>query len=273
MTPYEDATQLVRTMFQMAAFADYFLREPFIQPVAKGITDGLLESTGIKIEERPALEVALYGGVLAKFADNFEAANEALQDTKDDYACVNPTVVSIGASFYASGHEAAYSIAYGIVYQIAKTIRLEITRSGACSPYDMPAIKGEPACIALFFHWLSKTSRELNAIHWWPSARAELDARDKVLTEDTVAQVMAQLSWEAARVKPSADTKTDTKKKIQTLVPKNDGVTRPARKIKKEIQLGGSKTGIALDFTRGDESRAKTLLRQLRGDRYKHLLG
>jgi hypothetical protein len=45
-----------------------------------------------------------------------------------------------------------------------------------------------------------------------------------------------------------------------------------ALKIKRDRDAGGSMEQIALDFTGGDEKRAKTLLRQLRPDRYGHLL-
>jgi hypothetical protein len=70
----------------------------------------------------------------------------------------------------------------------------------------------------------------------------------------------------------TADSKTDSPEKRGAVVPQNLDVAKLARKIKKELPEGGTMIDIARDFTDGDEKRAQSLLRQLRGDRFKHLL-
>ena len=68
----------------------------------------------------------------------------------------------------------------------------------------------------------------------------------------------------------TADSKTDRTKKS---LPKSYEVIRLANKLKTELPKGRKKKDIAMDFTDGDERKANTLLRQLRGDRHGHLLG
>jgi hypothetical protein len=82
--------------------------------------------------------------------------------------------------------------------------------------------------------------------------------------EDAVAAGVANSS-DSER---AADTKTDTQKKLPAL-PESQEVNGLIRKINKEWKDGVTLTAIALDFTDGDERRAKSLLRQAR--RYKHL--
>lgn len=79
---------------------------------------------------------------------------------------------------------------------------------------------------------------------------------------------------EQKRTEPleQADKKTDSSKKIRSLLPANPDVVELARRIKKNKQSGHSKRSIANDFTDGDEAKAQSLLRQLRSDRYGHLL-
>jgi hypothetical protein len=68
---------------------------------------------------------------------------------------------------------------------------------------------------------------------------------------------------------PPADSPADNGK---IKLPENPEVYKLALKIKRELPKGGTKEDIALDFTNGDEKKAASLLRQLRPDRYGHLL-
>lgn len=68
------------------------------------------------------------------------------------------------------------------------------------------------------------------------------------------------------------DNKADNRKKIRSLLPANPDVVELARRIKKNRYSGSSKRSIALEFADGDASKAQSLLRQLRSDRYGHLL-
>ena len=54
------------------------------------------------------------------------------------------------------------------------------------------------------------------------------------------------------------------------VVPENPEVLKLAKRIKRELPKGGTMIDIARDFADGDETKANTLLRQLR--RYPHLL-
>jgi hypothetical protein len=67
-----------------------------------------------------------------------------------------------------------------------------------------------------------------------------------------------------------ADNKPDNRGKKSHCVPENPQVLRLAKKIKKERQAGVSQIDSARDFCEGDETKAESLLRQLR--RYPHLL-
>lgn len=66
-----------------------------------------------------------------------------------------------------------------------------------------------------------------------------------------------------------ADSKTDKRK---NLLPRNPDVAKLALKIKRDLPKGGSKEDIALEYADNDAKKAASLLRQLRPDRYGHLL-
>lgn len=70
----------------------------------------------------------------------------------------------------------------------------------------------------------------------------------------------------------TADSKTDKQRKRVTFVPKNLDVAKLAQKINRELPKGGTMVDIARDFTNGDEKKAQSLLRQLRGKRFRNLL-
>ena len=66
------------------------------------------------------------------------------------------------------------------------------------------------------------------------------------------------------------DNKTDNKKNKQKKIPEDLAVLRVAKKIKKELPTGGTKTDIVRDFTGGNEKEAQRLMKQLQ--RYPDLL-
>lgn len=67
-----------------------------------------------------------------------------------------------------------------------------------------------------------------------------------------------------------ADSKTDSGESAAVRVPDNPDVLRLAKKIRSERKSGATMKDIAMDFTDGDEAKAKSLLRQVR--RYRSLL-
>ena len=71
----------------------------------------------------------------------------------------------------------------------------------------------------------------------------------------------------------TADSKTDKKRKVKAITPENPDVAKLAKKIKKELPKGGTMIDVARDFANGNETKAQSLLRQLRSDRYRNLLG
>ncbi|MFC1597190.1 hypothetical protein ACFL5Q_04525 [Planctomycetota bacterium] len=68
----------------------------------------------------------------------------------------------------------------------------------------------------------------------------------------------------------TADSETDSAKLNALRVPDNPEILRLAKKIRQERQTGATMKEIAIDFTDGDETKAESLLRQLR--RYRNLL-
>ena len=69
-----------------------------------------------------------------------------------------------------------------------------------------------------------------------------------------------------------ADERTTKRTRKKNLVPANVDVIKLAKKIKRDLPNGGTKRTIALEFTDGDERKAKSLLRELQPSRYGHLL-
>lgn len=75
-------------------------------------------------------------------------------------------------------------------------------------------------------------------------------------------------------VEPNAqpDKQEDNRRKIRSFLPANPQVIELARVIRRQRGSDTSMQSIALEFTDGDVRKAQSLLRQLRPDRYGHLL-
>lgn len=95
-----------------------------------------------------------------------------------------------------------------------------------------------------------------------------------VATEAALIDVFREFQTEVINsleiITDKADKAADKGGTGQIFLPKNIDVFRLAKRINDTIDAEGSQIAIALQFTEGDEMKAKSLLRQLR--RYPHLL-
>lgn len=200
-------------------------------------------------------------------AKNFR---KLLDEVGLEFASVNDQPFTIGKYTEPSGHHALVAIAEGKSLKLATCLVGSLVRNSTQKTLDDRYGEANKRLQQAF-------SSAENFAAQLPDIRDEFSAIAPGISEKTSRKLAARLEWEILRVQNravnAADSKTDNRKKIKAVVPRNPDVVKLARHIRQQLPQGGSMNCIALAFTSGDEKRANSLLRQLRGDRYKHLLG